>query len=84
METTKRVRKTAEEKLSEAQAKVNKLKAAMSKQNRAAETRKKVLAGAALLAAWKNAPNVETKKYLFNLIKMNLSEVDFAYLNLEN
>lgn len=82
METAKRVTKTVEEQLSEAQARVNKLKAVMSKQNRAAETRKKVLAGAAVLKVLNNAPNEETKKYLFNLLRANLDAADFEYLGL--
>jgi hypothetical protein len=82
MKTNKRLRKTAEEQLSEAQAKVNKLKAVMSKQNRAAETRKKVLAGAAILAAFNKSTDEKTKLYLYNLLKKNLSADDFEYLEL--
>ena len=82
METAKRVTKTVEEQLSEAQARVNKLKAVMSKQNRAVETRKKVLAGAAVLKALNNAPNEDTKKYLYKVLKANLDAADFEYLGL--
>jgi hypothetical protein len=83
METNKRVRKTAEEQLSEAQAKVNKLKAVMSKQNRAAETRKKVLAGAAILSVWNKSTDEKTKRYLYKVIQDNLDAKDFEYLGLE-
>jgi hypothetical protein len=83
METNKRVRKTAEEQLNEAQAKVNRLKAVMSKQNRAAETRKKVLAGAAILAVWNKSTDEKTKRYLYKVIQENLSATDFEYLALD-
>ena len=82
MEAAKRVRKTAEEQLSEAQAKVNKLKAVMSKQNRAAETRKKVLVGAAILNYWNKTTDTRTKEFLFKLLKNNLNAADFEYLEL--
>jgi hypothetical protein len=82
METNKRVRKTAEEQLSEAQAKVNKLKAVMSKQNRAAETRKKVLVGAGILNYWNKATDLRTKEFLFKLLRNNLNAADFEYLEL--
>jgi ABC-type Zn uptake system ZnuABC Zn-binding protein ZnuA len=84
METNKRIKKSAEEQLSEAQAKVNKLKAEMNKKNRAAETRKKVLVGAGILNYWNKATDLRTKEFLFKLLRNNLNEVDFAYLNLEN
>jgi hypothetical protein len=82
MEEVKRVRKSAEEQLSEAQAKVNKLKAVMSKQNRAAETRKKVLVGAAILNYWNKTTDTRTKEFLFKLLKNNLNAADFEYLEL--
>ena len=82
METAKRVTKTVEEQLSEAQARVNKLKAVMSKQNRAVETRKKVLAGAAVLSYWNKTTERSHKEFLFKLLKANLDAADFEYLEL--
>lgn len=73
--------KAAEEKLKKAEATVKRLKALNDKKTRAEETRKKVLAGAALLNCMSKTTDEKTKNYLIELLKRNLEPKDFEYLN---
>lgn len=73
--------KAAEEKMKKAEATVKRLKALNDKKTRAEETRKKVLAGAALLNFMSKTTDEKTKNYLIELLKRNLEPKDFEYLN---
>jgi hypothetical protein len=73
--------KAAEEKLKKAEAAVKRIKALNDKKTRTEETRKKVLAGAALLNFMSKTTDEKTKNYLIELLKRNLEPKDFEYLN---
>ena len=73
--------KAAEEKLKKAETTVKRLKALNDKKTRTEETRKKVLAGAALLNFMSKTTDEKTKNYLIELLKRNLEPKDFEYLN---
>lgn len=73
--------KAAEEKLKKAETTVKRLKALNDKKTRTEETRKKVLAGAALLNFMNKTTDEKTKNYLIELLKRNLEPKDFEYLN---
>lgn len=73
--------KAAEEKLKKAEATVKRLKALNDKKTRAEETRIKILTGAACLNHMAKLTNDETKKYFHLMLKQNLNDKDFEYLN---
>jgi hypothetical protein len=73
--------KAAEEKLKKAEAAVKRIKALNHKKTRTEETRKKVLAGAALLNFMSKTTDEKTKKYFYQMLKQNLNDKDFEYLN---
>ncbi|PUE08970.1 hypothetical protein B9Z51_08530 [Limnohabitans sp. T6-5] len=73
--------KAAEEKLKKAETTFKRLKALNDKKTRTEETRKKVLAGAALLNFMSKTTDEKTKNYLIELLKRNLEPKDFEYLN---
>ena len=73
--------KQAEEKLKKAEAAVKRIKALNHKKTRTEETRKKVLAGAALLNFMSKTTDEQTRTYISKILKQNLNDKDFEYLS---
>jgi hypothetical protein len=73
--------KAAEEKLKKAEAAVKRIKALNDKKTRTEETRKKVLAGAALLNFISKTTDEQTRTYISKILKQNLNDKDFEYLS---
>lgn len=69
------------EKLRKAEAAVKRIKQMNEKKSRAEDTRKKVLAGAAVLSFLNRlTTNEEQKIFISKVLKHNLNEADFKYL----
>jgi uncharacterized protein YbcI len=75
--------KAAEAKLKKAEAVVKRIKVLADKKMRTEETRIKILAGAALLNFMSKTTDEQTRIYIMKILKTNLSEKDFEYLNLK-
>jgi hypothetical protein len=73
--------KAAEEKLKKAEAAVKRIKALNYKKTRTEETRIKILAGAALLNFMSKTTDEQTRTYISKILKQNLNDKDFEYLN---
>ena len=72
--------KAAEEKLKKAEAVVKRIKALNDKKTRAEDTRKKILAGAALLNHINKQTDPRFLKHFHELLEGNLNNQDFSYL----
>jgi multidrug resistance efflux pump len=73
--------KQAEEKLKKAEAAVKRIKALNDKKTRTEETRIKILTGAALLNFMSKTSDEQAKIYISKILKQNLNDRDFEYLN---
>lgn len=68
------------EKLKRSEANIKRLRALQNKKQRAIETRKKILAGAALLNEYEKESDEEMKYFLIEILKKNLSSKDFEFI----
>lgn len=72
--------KRAAEKVKKAEAEVKRLYAMQKNVERAKETKKKIIAGAALLNCISKTTDEKTKGYLVELLRGNLEAKDFCFL----